>query len=106
MNAKGVALVPPDDSAMQVAVKANIDDQFASLAASIFARRNRSAIPSGNIQDLLDSLGDLAPSRTLATVTTTFVSSTARGGTATGSARSGNVSPIVGQDNKLKLDDT
>ena len=96
MNVKRVALVPPDDSAMQVAVKASINDQFATLAASIFAGRNRSAIPSGNIQDSLDSLGDLALSRTSAAVTTRFGSSTARGGPATGSTRSGNVSPVVG----------
>ena len=45
MNVKDVALVPPDDSTMQVAVKASIDDRFATLAASIFAGRNPSPIP-------------------------------------------------------------
>ena len=56
MNVKDVALVPPDDSTMQVAVKASVDDQLAILAASISASRTRSAIPSGSIEDLLDSL--------------------------------------------------
>ena len=51
MNANDVALVPPDDSTMQVTVKASIDDQFATLAASIFAVRNRSAIPFGSVQE-------------------------------------------------------
>ena len=46
-----VALVPPDDSTMQVTVKASIDDQFVTLAASIFAVRNRSAIPFGSVQE-------------------------------------------------------
>ena len=50
MNAKDVALVPPDDSTMQVAVKASIDDQFVTLAASIFAGRNRSAVPFGSVE--------------------------------------------------------
>ena len=31
INVKDVALVPPDHSAMQVAVKASIDDQFSRL---------------------------------------------------------------------------
>ena len=47
MNVKKVALVPPDDSTMKIAVKANIDDLFATLAASIFVGRKRSAIPFG-----------------------------------------------------------
>ena len=51
MNVNDVALVPPDDSTMQVTVKASIDDQFATLAASIFAVRNRSAIPFGSVQE-------------------------------------------------------
>ena len=59
MNVKDAALVPPDDSTMQVAVKASIDDQFATLAASTFAGRNQSAIPFGSVEELLDSLGDL-----------------------------------------------
>ena len=59
MNVKDVALVPPDDSTMQVAVKASIDDQFATLAASTFAGRNQSAILFGSVEELLDSLGDL-----------------------------------------------
>ena len=59
MNVKDVALVPPDDSTMQVTVKASIDDQFATLAASTFAGRNQSAILFGSVEELLDSLGDL-----------------------------------------------
>ena len=46
MNVKDVALVPPDDSTMQVAAKASIDDQFAFLTASISAGRTQSALPS------------------------------------------------------------
>ena len=44
MNVKDLARVPHDDSTMQVAVKASIDDQFATLTASILAGRNRPAI--------------------------------------------------------------
>ena len=43
--------------------------------------------------------------RTLATVATRFGSREAGGGTATGSARSGSVFPVVGQEEKLELDD-
>ena len=53
MNIKGLALVPLEDSTMQVAVMASIVDQFATLAASILAGRTRSAIPSGSIEGLL-----------------------------------------------------
>ncbi|CAM9485641.1 unnamed protein product, partial [Ascophyllum nodosum] len=70
MNVKDVALVPPDDSTMQVAVKASIDYQFATLAASIFAGRNRPAVPFGSVEELLDYLGDLTMNRTPATAAT------------------------------------
>ena len=105
MNVKDVALVPPDDSTMQVAVKASIDGQFAILAASIFAGRNRSAIPFGSVEELLDLLGDLAMNRTPATVATKFGPRTAGGGTATGSFCRGSAFPVVGQEDKLELDD-
>ena len=106
MNVKGVALVSPDGSTMQVAVKASIDDQFASLAASMFAGRNRPAIPFGSVEELLDSLGDLAMNRTQVTAATRLGSRKAGGGTATaGSARSGGVFTVVGQEDKLELDD-
>ena len=90
---------------MQVAVKASIDDQFATLAASIFAGMTRSAIPFGSVEELLDSLGDLTMNRTPVTVVTRFDSRTAGGGTATGSSCSGGVFPVVGQEEKLELDD-
>ena len=51
MNVKGIALVTPDDSMMQVAGKARIDDQFATLVTSIFAGRNRSVIPFGSVEN-------------------------------------------------------
>ena len=86
-------------------MKASIDDHFATLAASIFAGKNRSAIPFGSVEQLLDSLGDLTMNRTPATVATRFDSRTAGGGTATGSARSGSVFPVVGQEEELELDD-
>ena len=72
MNVKSLALVPPDDSTVQVVVKASIDDQLATLAASIRTGRTRSAIPSSIIEDLLDSLGDLTLTRTPAIVATRF----------------------------------
>ena len=53
MNVKGVAIVPPDDGTMQVAVMASIDDKFTILAASISTGRTRSALPSGRIEDLV-----------------------------------------------------
>ena len=85
------------------AVKASVDDQFAILAASIFAGRNWSAVPFGSVGDLLDSLGDLTLSRNRATVATRFGSRTTRGGTATGSARSCNVSPESGSGGKVRI---
>ena len=90
---------------MQVAVKASIDDQFATLATSIFAGRNRSANPFGSAEELLDSLGDLTMNRTLTTVAARFGPRTAGGETATGFSRSGSAFPVVGQENKLELDD-
>ena len=72
INVKSLALVPPNDSTVQVVVKASIDDQFATLAASVLAGRTRSAIPSSIIEGLLDSLGDLTLTRTPATVATRF----------------------------------
>ena len=70
MNVKDVALVPPDDSTMQVAVKASINVQFATLSASIFAGGNHSAIPFRSVEKLLDSLKDLTMNRTPATAAT------------------------------------
>ena len=72
INVKSLALVPPNDSTVQVVVKASIDDQFATLAASVLAGRTRSAIPSSIIEGLLDSLGDLTLTRTPAIVATRF----------------------------------
>ena len=70
------------------------------LAASIFAGMNRSAIPFGSVEELSDSLGDLAMNRTPAAVATRFGPRTVGGGTATGSARSGSAFPVVGQEDK------
>ena len=106
MKVKNLALVPPDDSTRQVAVKASIDGQFANLAASIFADENRSAIPFGSVKELLDSLGDLTINRTPATAATRRLGPRkAGGGVASGAARSGNVFPVVGKEMKSRLDD-
>ena len=105
MNVKNVALVPPDDSTMKIAVKANIDDPFATLAASIIVGRKRSAIPFGSVEELLDSLGDLTMNRTPATAATRVGSRTAGGGPAPSSARRGSVSTVVDQEEKSKVDD-
>ena len=105
MNVNSVALIPPDDSTMQVAVKAGIDDQFATLAASICAGRNRAAIPFSSVGELLDSLGDLTMNRTPATAATRLGSRKEGGGAAAGSLRRGSVFTVVGQEKKLKLDD-
>ena len=90
---------------MQVAVKASLDDQFATLAASIFAGMHRPAISFVSVEEMLDSLGDLTMNRTPATATTRQGSKTAGGGATTGFPRCGSVFTEVGQDNKLKLDD-
>ena len=105
MNVKDVALVPPDDSTMQVAVKASIDYQFATLAASIFAGRNRPAVPFGSVEELLDYLGDLTMNRTPATAATRLGPRKAESRAASGSTRSGNVFPVGGKEKKSKLDD-
>ena len=99
MNVKNVALVPPNDSTMQVTVKASIDNQFATLAASIFAAgRNRSAVSFGSFEELLDSLGDLTINRTPTTAASRLGPRKAGGGAASGSARSGNVCPVGGKE--------
>ena len=54
---------------------------------------------------MIDSLGDLAMNRTPATVATRFGPRAAGDGTATGSSRSGSAFPVVGQEDKLELDD-
>ena len=106
MNVKDVALVPLDDSTMQVAVKASIYDQFATLAASIFAGRNRSAIPFSSVGELLDSLGDLTMNHTPAAAATRLGSRKAAGGVAAAdSAHRGSMFTVVGQEKKWKLDD-
>ena len=79
--------------------------RFATLAASIFAGRNRSAVPFGSVEELLDSLGDLTMNRTPATAATRLGPRRAGGGAASGSARSGNVFPVGGKKKKSKLDD-
>ena len=76
---------------MQVAVKASINDQFVTLAASIFAIRNRSAIPFSSNEELLDSLEDLTMNRTPVNAATRLGSRTTGGGAAAGSARRGSV---------------
>ena len=86
-------------------MKASIDDQFATLAASILAGRNRTAVPFGNADELLDSLGDLTMNRTPATAGTRLGPRKAGGGAASGSARSGNVFPAGGKEKKSKLND-
>ena len=86
-------------------VKASIDDQFATLATSIFAARNRSADPSGSVEELLDSLGDLTMNRTPATAATGLGPRKAGGRAASGSARSGNVFSVGGKEKRSKLDD-
>ena len=86
-------------------VKASIDDQFATLATSIFAGRNRSAVPFGSVEELLDSLGDLTMNRTPATAATGLGPRKAGGRAASGSARSGNVFPVGGKEKRSKLDD-
>ena len=105
MNVKDVALFPPNDGTMQVAVKASIDDQFATLAASTFEGINRSAIAFGSVEELLDSLGDLAMNRTPATAATKFGSRAAEGGAAAGFTLRGSVFTVAGQEDKLELDD-
>ena len=103
LNVKDVALVHPDDSTMQVAFKASIDDQLAILAASIFAGRNRSAIPFSSVEELLDSLGDLTMNRTPATAATRPGSRIPGLGAAAGSGRRGSVFTVVAKERKLKL---
>ena len=91
MNVKDVALMPPDDSTMQGAVKASINVQLATLAASIFAGRNHSVIPFSSVEQLLDSLENLTMTRTPATAATRLGSRTAGGGATAGFARGGSV---------------
>ncbi|CAM9486732.1 unnamed protein product, partial [Ascophyllum nodosum] len=105
INVKDVALVPPDDTTMQVAVKARIDDQFPTLAATTFVGRNLSSIPFSSIEELLGSLKDFTMNRAPTTATTRLGLRTARRGAAAGSARRGIVLSVAGQENKLKLDD-
>ena len=100
MNVKSIALVPPDDGTMQVAVKASIDDEFATLAALIFAGRDRSAIPFSKVEELLNFLRDLAMNRNPATATTRLGSRTTGGRPVAGSTCRGSVFTVVGQEKK------
>ena len=45
-----------------------MDDQFARLSAQFFAGRNMRALPFGSVDDLMESLEDLALNQTRATV--------------------------------------
>ena len=105
MNVKDVALVPPDDSTMQVAVKASIVDRFATLAASIFAGRNRSTIPFGSVEELLDFLEGFTMNRTPTTAATSLGRRKTGGGAASGCPHGGNVFPVVGKEKKSRLND-
>ena len=49
---------------MQVAIKAASDDQFAGLNAQIFVGRSMKVVPFSSVDDLLESLEDLALNQT------------------------------------------
>ena len=66
-NVRSVGPLEPEDGTVQVAIKAALDDQFAGLSAQIFVGRNMKVVPFASVDDLLESLEDLALNQTQAT---------------------------------------
>ena len=66
-NVRSVGPLEPEDGTVQVAIKTALDDQFAGLSAQIFVGRNMKVVPFGSVDDLLESLEDLALNQTQAT---------------------------------------
>ena len=62
-----IGRVAPEDGTMQMALKTGVDDQRAGLSAQHFAGRNMRALPFESVDDLMESLDDLALNRTRAT---------------------------------------
>ena len=66
-NVRCIGDVAPEDMTMQIAIKTGVDDQFAKLSAQIFAGRNMRALPFESVDDLMESLEDIALNQTRAT---------------------------------------
>lgn len=69
-NVYCVGPVEPEDGTLQLAIKASIDDQYAGLSAQIFAGRNMSTVPFGNVDELMAALDDLALNQSVASQST------------------------------------
>ncbi|CAB1100518.1 unnamed protein product [Ectocarpus sp. CCAP 1310/34] len=59
-----------EDGTLQVAVKAGVTDQFATLTAPVFHGRNTQALPYDNLDDLMAALEDMIENTTTATSST------------------------------------
>ena len=58
-NGRCVSGVAPEDGTIQLATKASIENQYASLNAQSFAVHNMRPIPFESADDLLEDLDDL-----------------------------------------------
>ncbi|CAN0074170.1 unnamed protein product, partial [Ectocarpus fasciculatus] len=59
-----------EDGTLQVAVKAGVTDQFATLTAPVFHGRNTQALSYDNLDDLMAALEDMIENTTTATSST------------------------------------
>ena len=66
-NARCIGHVALEDGTMQIAIETGMDDQFAKLSAQIFAGRNMRALPFDSVDDLMESLEDIALDQTRVT---------------------------------------
>ena len=66
-NVRCIGHVAPEDGTMQIAIKTGVHDQCAGLSAQFFTGRNLRALPFDSVDDLMESLEDLALNQTRAT---------------------------------------
>ena len=69
-NVGCIGHVSPEDGTMLIAIKTGVDDQFAGLSAHTFAGRSMRVLPFDSVDDLMESLEDLALNQTRATACT------------------------------------
>ena len=64
-NVRCSGQVAPDDGTMQLAIKTNLDGQFAPLSAQIFSGRNMRTVSFSDVDELLAALDDLPQNQTV-----------------------------------------
>ena len=66
-NVGSVGQLELEHGTVQVTIQAALDDESVGLSAHIFVRRNMKVVPFASVDDLLESLEDLALNQTQAT---------------------------------------